>query len=189
MQLDLQPLSSALIVFDPDSTESSPRSAPVARNQKRTEGIGSGGWKLAATGFVSSGKTATIRRDLPILIDWSLDRELRGFSGRGVYSTNFTLHRADAGERIILDLGNVRDVAEISVNGKPAATLLLRPYQVDITDLIQPGENALEISVTNALFNSMVLRESRTFRPGPTENPSGLMSAGLIGPVQVKIMD
>jgi hypothetical protein len=132
---------------------------------------------------------ATIRRDLPILIDWSLDRELRGFSGRGVYSTTFTVHRADAGERIILDLGEVRDVAEISVNDKPAATLLLRPYRADITDLIQPGENALEISVTNTLFNSMVLREPRTFRPGPTENPSGLMSAGLIGPVQVKIMD
>jgi hypothetical protein len=35
----------------------------------------------------------------------------------------------------------------------------------------------------------MVLREPRPFRPGPTENPSGLMSSGLIGPVQVKRMD
>ena len=188
IQLELQPLSSALIIFDPHGA-SSAITAPATRSLKRSEEIGSGGWKLTATGFVSSGKAASIRRDLPILIDWSLDRELRGFSGRGDYSTTFTLHRADAGGRIILDLGNVRDVAEISVNGKPAATLLLRPYQVDITDLIQPGENALEISVTNTLFNSMVLREPRTFRPGPTENPSGLMSAGLIGPVQVKIME
>jgi hypothetical protein len=34
----------------------------------------------------------------------------------------------------------------------------------------------------------MVLREPRPFRAGPTENPSGLMSAGLIGPVQIKVM-
>jgi hypothetical protein len=110
-------------------------------------------------------------------------------SGRGVYSTKFTLSAADAGEQLILDLGSVRDVAEVRINGKSAATLLLRPYQTDVTDFIQPGENVLVIAVTNALFNSMVLREPRPFRSGPTENPSGLMSSGLIGPVQMKIME
>jgi hypothetical protein len=156
---------------------------------KRTEEIGAGGWKLTATGLVPSGKTGVIRRDLPRLIDWSLDSELRGLSGRGVYSTTFTVSAADAGKQLILDLGNVKNVAEIAVNGKPAATLLLRPYQTDITGFVQPGENVLEIAVTNALFNSMVLREPRPFRAGPTENPSGLMASGLIGPVQIKVMD
>ena len=69
------------------------------------------------------------------------------------------------------------------------ATLLLRPYQADITDFVRPGENVLEIAVTNALYNSMTLREPRAFHPGPTENPSGLMSGGLMGPVQMKIME
>jgi hypothetical protein len=59
---------------------------------------------------------------------------------------------------------------------------------VDITDFVQPGENRLEIAVSNALFNCMAMREPRTFRAGPTENPSGLMSAGLIGPTQLKVM-
>lgn len=67
--------------------------------------------------------------------------------------------------------------------------MLLRPYQTDITDFIRPGENLLEIVVTNALFNSMVLCEPQNFRAGPTGNPSGLMSSGLIGPVQMKVMD
>lgn len=83
----------------------------------------------------------------------------------------------------------MRDVAEITVNGKQVATLLLRPYEVDITDSVQPGENQLEVAVTNTLFNSMALREPPAFRPGFTENLSGLMSGGLIGPVQIKIMD
>ena len=188
VELDLQPLSSALIVFDPVGTAPSAMIAPAARDLKRTEEIGTGGWKLVATGLLPSGKTGVIRRDLPRLIDWSLDSELRGLSGRGIYSTAFTAS-ADVGKRLILDLGNVKYVAEIAVNGKRVATLLLRPYQTDITDFVQPGENVLEITVTNALFNSMVLREPRPFRPGPTENPSGLMSSGLIGPVQMKMMD
>jgi hypothetical protein len=130
-----------------------------------------------------------------MLIDWSLDPDLRGFSGRGVYSTSFQVHSEHAGSdkalRYILDLGNVRDVAEVSVNGKHAATLLLRPYQVDITGLVRtglvrPGENTLEVIVTNTLYNCMALREPRTIRIGPAENPSGLLSSGLLGPVQIR---
>jgi alpha-L-rhamnosidase len=189
VELDLQPLASTLIVFDPSASTPPAMSVPAARSLKRTEQIGSRGWKLTATGLVPSGKTAVIHRDLPQLIDWSLDSELRGMSGRGVYSTTFTLSAADAGKQLILDLGNVREVAEVTINGKPAATLLLRPYQIDVTGFVQPGENTLEIAVTNSLYNSMTLREPRTFRPGPTENPSWLMSGGLIGPVQIKILD
>lgn len=189
VDLELQPLSSILIVFDPDATATAASAVPVVRKLKRAEEIGAGGWKLTATGLVPSGETAVIHRDLKTLIDWSLDPELRGMSGRGVYSTTFVVSAADAAGQFILDLGNVRNVAEITINGKSATTLLLRPYRTDITDLVRAGENQLEVAVTNGLFNSMVLRDPRTFRPGPTENLSGLMSAGLIGPVQMKIVD
>ena len=189
VDLELEPLSSALIVFDAESAATTAIADPVQRSLKRAIEMGAGGWKLSVTGLVPSGKTATIRRDLPQLVDWSLDNELRGFSGRGVYTTAFTISPTDIGKQLTLDLGNVKNVADVVVNGRPTATLLLRPYRVDITALVQPGKNVLEISVTNALFNSMVLREPRAFRPGPTENPSGLMSSGLIGPVQLKVMD
>jgi hypothetical protein len=187
LEFDLDPYGSALIVFDPDS-DSVFATAKQTSTLKRTEPVGAGGWKLAATGLVPSGKTAEIHRELPVLIDWSLDSELRGFSGRGVYTTTFTV-AANAGSRLILDLGNVKEVAEVTVNGKHAGSLLMRPYQVDITGLVQPGENALEIAVTNSLYNAMTLREVRAFHPGPVENPSGLMSGGLMGPVQMRVME
>ncbi len=186
IELDLQPFGSALIIFNPDGGEVATAKRPDTL--KRIEPIGAGGWKLTAAGLVPSGKTMEIRRELPTLIDWSLDSELRGFSGRGLYTTMFTV-AADAGSRLILDLGNVREVAEVTVNGKNAATLLLCPYQVEITGLVQPGENALEIAVTNTLYIAMTLRDPRAFRPGPTENPSGLMSGGLMGPVRVRVME
>jgi len=189
IELDLQPLSSALIVFGPDSTAPSAVADTNARALKHAQAIGSDGWKLTTTGMFPSGKTETIRRVLQSLIDWSLDSELRGFSGRGSYLTTFTVSAADADSRHILDLGNVKDVAEVAVNGKHAATLLLRPYRTDITELVHSGENQLEVTVINSLYNSMVMREPRTFRPGPTQNPSGLLSSGLIGPVQLRVMD
>jgi hypothetical protein len=190
VDLDLQPLSSALIVFDPDGSAAVPAATvqPI-RKLRRAEPVGAGGWRLIATGLVPTGKTAVIHRDLPLLIDWSLDTELRGFSGSGTYSTSLMVSSADIGNRLILDLGNVKDVAEVAINGKHVATLLLRPYEADITDFVHPGENQLEVTVTSCLFNSMVLREPRTFRAGPAMNPSGLMSSGLTGPVQLKLMD
>jgi len=187
LDFGLDPFGSALIVFNPEGG-SAAAAAKRPGTLKRMEAIGAGGWKLMATGLVPSGKTAEIRRELPVLIDWSLDGELRGFSGRGVYTTTFSV-AADAGGRLILDLGNVREVAEVTVNGKHAATLLLRPYQVDITDLVRTGENALEIAVTNTLYNAMTLRDPRAFHPGPVENPLGLMPGGLIGPVEMKVME
>jgi hypothetical protein len=187
IEFDLDPFGSALIVFDPEGGRSTAAAATRSGSFKRMEPIGAGGWKLAATGLVPSGKTAEIERALAELIDWSLDSELRGFSGRGVYTTTFTA-AADARSRLILDLGTVHDVAEVTVNGKHAATLLLRPYQVDITEFVKPGENTLEIAVTNTLYNAMTLRDPRWFHPGPVENPSGLMSGGLMGPVQLKVI-
>ena len=187
IELDLEPFGSALIVFDPESEVAALATAKQPGTLRRTEPIGAGGWKLTATGLVPSGKTAEIERELPMLIDWSLDSELRGFSGRGVYTTTFTV-AADASSRLILDLGTVRDVAEVTVNGKHAGTLLMRPYRVDITDFVKPGENTLEIAVTNTLYNAMALRYPLAFHPGPVENPSGLMSSGLIGPVEMKMM-
>jgi hypothetical protein len=190
IELDIQPFSSALIVFDPDRDAETPVAiVQSTRKIKRIDPIGEGGWKLRATGLVPTGKTAVIHREFPQLIDWSLDSELRGLSGSGTYTTNFTVSATDAGSHFILDLGNVKDVAEVMVNGKRAATLLLRPYEADVTDFVHSGENHLDVTVTNSLFNSMILREPRPFRGGPAMNPSGLMSAGLIGPTQMKVMD
>jgi hypothetical protein len=184
---DLDPFGSVLIVFDPDAAPVA-SATPPTRTLKRTVPIGGDGWKLSATGLIPSGETATIERDLRTLIDWSLDSELRGFSGRGIYSTTFALSASDAAGPLILELGQVNDVAEVSVNGKHAGTLLLRPYRAEVTGLVNPGKNHVEITVTNSLFNSMVLREPRPFHAGPTGTASGLMPSGLIGPVQLAVM-
>ncbi|MEO6924328.1 MAG: hypothetical protein ABI142_10920 [Bryocella sp.] len=62
------------------------------------------------------------------------------------------------------------------------------PYTVDVTSLLHAGSNQLEVTVTNALFNAMEQRTPRPFGTGRTFTPSGLMPAGLIGPVELRVM-
>lgn len=69
VEFDLQPLASALIVFDPDrQAPASPATNPTAKQVKHSVPVGEGGWKLTATGYLASTKTVTITRDLPTLI-------------------------------------------------------------------------------------------------------------------------
>lgn len=186
IKLDVDPLSSALIAFSPNSAQRpSPAKASSSAEIVRLQEVGTNGWSLVATESLPEHGSRTIRRNLPLLIDWSLDPDLRSFSGRGVYTTSFTVPSDLHDGRVTLNLGDVREVADIRINGTPAGSLLLRPYTLDITDHVRPGENAVEIAVTNTLFNAMALRTPRAFAPGPTENASGLMSGGLIGPVRV----
>ena len=190
LSLPLAPFGSALIVFDASHPAAASPAAPPASRMLRSIAVGGAGWDLTATSIDRTGqdgKPATLHRNLPQLIDFSLDAELRSFSGKAVYRTTVTLSPQDIQNRLLLDLGAVADVAEVSINGKHVTDLLMRPYTADVTAFLHPGENQLEVAVSDALFNSMVLRSPRTFGAGHTDLPSGLMSAGLIGPVQIRL--
>lgn len=186
VSFDLQPVGSALIVFTPHPTTSV--QTPVERHVEQTIAVGEAGWKLNATGMNPEGKTADVARSLPALTNWVFDDELKGLAGHGTYTTTFEAPAVHPGERVVLSLGEVGDVAQVKVNGKDAGTLLCQPYTVNITSLLRTGPNELEVTVTDALFNTMVQRSPRTFGAGRSFTPSGLIPAGLIGPVQLELM-
>ena len=81
------------------------------------------------------GGTARIR--LAALKSWtaSADDGVKYFSGTATYTK--TVHAPTnwfpKGSKIVLSLGVVRDIAEVSVNGKPLTTLWKPPYEVDVT--------------------------------------------------------
>lgn len=89
------------------------------------------------------------------------------YAGRGVYRTTVTVPSDVDGYRAILRPEMIDDVLEVVVNGERAGVRLWAPYDVDITDLLQPGENTLELRVANTLIN---LLEA-------VERPSGLAGA------------
>ena len=94
------------------------------------------------------------------------------FSGRAVYRKRFELPESFLGRRVFVEPGMQDDVLEVLVNGQSAGVRLWAPYQVEITGLLKPGENILELCVANTLVN---LLEA-------VERPSGLAGAPKLVP-------
>ena len=86
------------------------------------------------------------------------------FSGQGVYHRSFYLPESFAEQRVFLEPEMHDDVLEVLVNSQSAGVRLWEPYGVEITSLLKPGENTLELRVANTLVN---LLEG-------VERPSGL---------------
>ncbi|PGH37602.1 MAG: hypothetical protein CRN43_20220, partial [Candidatus Nephrothrix sp. EaCA] len=85
----------------------------------------------------------------------SEDKGIKYFSGTGTYRRAFSVEKTTVGKNVSLDLGEVRDVAEVFVNGKSAGILWKKPYSVDITKLVKPGENDLKIEIVNLWINRL----------------------------------
>ena len=100
--------------------------------------------------------------------DWQRLPGLALYSGSLTYRSELTPD--DVGGRLLLDLGDVKEAAEVFVNGRPAAVLLKHPYRCDISPLVRPGVNVLTVRVTG------------NFKSRYTGQPS---PAGLFGPVRV----
>ncbi|MEN8585070.1 glycosylhydrolase-like jelly roll fold domain-containing protein [Burkholderia sp. RS01] len=113
--------------------------------------------------------------------------DVRYFSGTATYGHTF---HADApllgaDRRLVLDLGDVSDLAEVRLNGHIVGTVWTYPFRIDITDTVRPGANALEIAVTNAWWNRMAGGDHT--RPGATifEANAEVLPAGLHGPIRL----
>lgn len=98
------------------------------------------------------------------LLDWSEIYDSQ-YSGYVDYLTQFKLE--DKFEKIILNLGEVKDCAEIHVNDVFINALLWEPYTIDITDFVQLGENKLKISVCNSITNQITDTKTKSGLFGP----------------------
>jgi hypothetical protein len=134
------------------------------------------------------------------LISWteSENQGIKYFSGTATYQNSFKVEKGSVKNGMIIDLGEVRDVAEVFINGKSAGILWKKPYQADISKLIKSGENDLKIEIVNLWVNrltgdmlsdpkdrfcktNMSYMKSEVW-PGGDE-PFRLQTAGLLGPV------
>ena len=120
---------------------------------------------------------------------------IRYFSGTAVYSHTFDLSSLSSLEqadwRVILDLGQVYNLAHVRLNGHDLGTVWKEPYEIDITEALQDGANTLEIEVTNTWHNRLIGdlqngAEQITYTAvGFYNADSPLREAGLGGPVKL----
>ncbi|HEX9781763.1 MAG TPA: glycosyl hydrolase [Opitutaceae bacterium] len=134
--------------------------------------------------------------EFPELVDWTTRPEdgVRYYSGSATYMKTFDLPAAlrPADGRFVLDLGDVRELAEVVLNGRSLGVLWSMPFRVDVTDRLKPAGNRLEIKVTNFWPNRIIgdqhLSESqRLTRTNVREltKDTPLMPSGLFGPVRL----
>lgn len=104
------------------------------------------------------GAPAQIR--LTKLISWpdSSDPGVKYFSGSADYRITFDAPRSLFGkDRVLyLDLGTVKNFAEIWLNGIRYDTLWKPPFRLDVTDHLHPGQNTLRVRVTNLWPNRII---------------------------------
>jgi hypothetical protein len=132
------------------------------------------------------------------LASWTMRAEpgVKYYSGTAVYEKTFNAPAAlrATGERVWLDLGNVRELAEVRLNGKSLGIVWAPPFRVDITDAVRPGANTLEVEVVNLWPNRIIgdqflppeKRFTRTNVRKLTKD-TALMESGLLGPVRLGV--
>jgi hypothetical protein len=150
-----------------------------------------GPWEVT---FSAPGATSAAKVTLAQLSSWneSTDASMRYFSGTASYRRDITVAAARKGERVELNLGDVKSLAEVLVNGQSFGVLWKAPYRVDISKAIKPGTNALEVRVTNTWVNRLIgdqqagasSKTFTTFNPYHAESP--LQASGLLGPVTLQ---
>lgn len=187
--LRLAPADAVFVVFlrpatKPSAVVPAPVETPLAEL--------AGPWRVS---FPKSwGAPAAIT--LPQLASWSEHQSpgVRYFSGTGVYTKTFTVPAAwlKGDARLMLDLGDVKNMASVSINGRDLGTVWHPPYKLDITSALRAGANTLKIGVTNAWANRMIGDEQpgttrrytvSSYRPYMQSSP--LQPSGLIGPVTI----
>jgi hypothetical protein len=156
-----------------------------------------GPWDLS---FTDGGPALPGRITLSTLKSWTTldDPEAQRFAGTGRYHIEFDKPAAVADDWM-LDLGDVRESARVTLNGQPVGTLWSLPFRVPIGALLRPGRNVLDIDVTNLAANRIRDLDARgekwkifydanivsvNYKPFDASKWP-LVDSGLIGPVRL----
>lgn len=133
-------------------------------------------------------ESATLAKLAPL--DQNADPGIKYFSGIATYEQDFKAPKGwKPGQPLWIDLGEAREVAEVSVNGKFAGWSWHAPYRLDIGGQMAKGKNHVTIRVANLWVNRMI----GDAQPGATKltwftgpgyrKDAPLRRSGLIGPV------
>ncbi|MFD2936930.1 glycosyl hydrolase [Spirosoma flavum] len=109
--------------------------------------------------FVTGRPAMTLSTTIPVLTSWTTLSDSAGyFSGKARYTTTFDLPTGANASAYTIDLGDVREVAEVRLNGQPLGTAWCIPFRLSIPpNRLKPSGNQLDIAVKNLSANYMRL--------------------------------
>jgi hypothetical protein len=185
-RVHLDPFGSAIVRVMP---ETNPH-AGKPRSYREQANLIPGPWRVQIPGHLAV--------EMEQLQPWTTHRNLLCFSGTGTYTTTFEAEPPQKATRVVLDLGEVREIAEVRLNGKEVGVSWMRPYRLEVTPLLKLGQNTLEVRVTNLLINEALGKPEPDYRtvhkafgqrfPDPEEwKECKPLPSGLMGPVTIRI--
>jgi len=187
--LHLEPNDAVFVVFL-NEAEGSSRAIP-AKIETQISNI-EGSWEVSFQPNLGAPVNSTFEK----LASWSenTDSGIKYFSGTGSYSK--TIDAAESwfksGEELWLDLGEVKNLAEVFVNGKSLGIVWKKPFRIDVSGAMKTGKNTLEVKVTNLWVNRLIgdeqpgVEKKITYTTMPFyQANSPLLPSGLMGPVQI----
>jgi len=189
VSLRLQPYDAVFVVFRKAAAAPSRTLPALVETQIATV---EGPWEIS----FQAGRGAPAKISFDRLSSWTenADAGVKYFSGTGTYTKTIQAP-ADwfkTGAQLWLDLGDVKNLAEVSVNGKSLGIVWKTPFRVNVTGALKPGANTLGIKVVNLWVNRIVGDQ----QPNATKKytftsqqfygaDSPLLPSGLLGPVQI----
>ena len=187
--LHLQPNQAVFIVF----REKTAINSQNLSNQ--TETVLStivGAWEVK----FQSGRGAPATASFNELSSWTTNSDpgIKYFSGTATYSKTFDANPSwfQKGIQIWIDLGNVKNLAEVILNGKPLGIVWKPPFKVEIGGALKTGTNELDIKVTNLWVNRLIGDQQAGVEKKITyttfafyKASSPLLPSGLMGPVRI----
>lgn len=155
LPLVLEPNGSTFVVFrrpiGPAVQGTTRSNYPVAKERKVIEGP----WTVSFDPKWGGPESIVFDN----LSDWTTHPPpgIRYYSGRAAYTKSFVLGMGpdETEARRFLTLGDVREMARIRLNGKDRGVVWAPPYRVEISGVVHPGENQLEIDVINTWRNRL----------------------------------
>jgi len=186
------PRQSWFVVFRRQAGAGSPTQAANFPKMKGQEQI-AGPWEVSFDPKWGGPARAVFEK----LDDWTKRPEpgIRYYSGTATYRKTFDLPKTigESSRPVYLDLGRVENLAAVRLNGKDLGVVWTAPWQVDITAVMKPTGNKLEIDVVNLWPNRLIgdaaagagkrftVTNVKTYK-----KDSPLLESGLLGPVTLR---
>jgi hypothetical protein len=188
LPLHLESNESLFVVFrQPSTSEAATIPAELETKLATVDGT----WDVQFAPNLGAPEKITLGR----LSSWTenMDPGVKYYSGTASYHKTIDVPAGwmKSAQRLMLDLGDVRELAEVSVNGRSLGIVWHPPYRIDVTSALKPGANALEVKVTNLWVNRLIGDQQPdatkyTFTVAPAYKADApLRPSGLLGPVTI----
>jgi hypothetical protein len=120
------------------------------------------------------------------------DADIKYFSGTAIYENTFKVNSIDKSANYLIDLGDVKNIAEVTVNGKNVGTVWKKPFKLNVSEALKSGENTIQVKVTNLWVNRLIgdaqpdVKVKTTFTTMPFYRAdSPLLPSGLLSTVNI----